>query len=200
MGDLITIEGIDGSGKSTITNQVFDKISRKNEVKILKTAEPTNTWLGRVVKNGLNKNLHPLSEAFLFTSDHIEHVTNVIKPALESNKNVISDRYIDSFYAYQGATLESIIENPIEYLKNLRCNFTIKPDLTLLMIVKPDTAISRLGKNKIKFEEVEFLERVNKNYLKLAKEEERFVKIDAEAPMEEVIGEAYEKIYDFLNF
>ncbi|PTD93626.1 dTMP kinase [archaeon SCG-AAA382B04] len=202
-GKIITIEGIDGSGKSTITEALVEKLNRKLERKIIKTKEPTDSWLGNSVRKGLRKNIDPLAEAFLFTADHIEHIEKEIKPHLDKKRIVISDRYSDSFYAYQGATLAQnrSIKNPIKYLKNLRKDFTIKPDLTIFLDVSPRTAMERLGEDKIKFENLEFQKKVYENFERIIEEErDRFLVVDGEKAKDDVINQIMDSIELKINF
>lgn len=196
-GKLATIEGIDGSGKSTITRRVVKKIKKRTDTEVIKTKEPTETWLGDSVKKGLRQDIDPLAEAFLFTADHIEHVEKEIRPKLKEGKLIISDRYNDSFYAYQGATLSNkkSIKNPIEYLKNLRNDFTIKPDLTIFLDVSPEVAINRLGEDRIKFENLDFQRKVYHNFKKIIKEErDRFLVVNGEKSKQELTNKVVDSL------
>ena len=106
-GKLITLEGIDGSGKSTVAK----KLQENPEIKAFEpvfTREPTRgTLTGTAVEKAIQSDTDQLAELFLFTADHAEHLAKLVKPALESGKSVISDRYSDSRYAYQGITLKT---------------------------------------------------------------------------------------------
>ncbi|OKY78143.1 MAG: Thymidylate kinase Tmk [Candidatus Methanohalarchaeum thermophilum] len=200
-GKLFTIEGIDGSGKTTVTEKIYQELKEETNKEIIKTTEPSTTWLGEAVKKGLNREIDPIAEAFLFTSDHIEHVSKKIKPNLAEGKVVISDRYSDSFYAYQGVTIKDNVKNPIQYLIKLRDRFTIKPDTVFLLDLEPEEAFERLGENKIKFEKIDFLEKVRKNYKKLSKKEERdYITIDASRSIKKVKKDVLEEIKERINF
>lgn len=201
-GKLISIEGIDGSGKTTVTEKLVKRLRRETGKDIIKTKEPTDTWLGRSVRRGLNTEIDSLAEAFLFTSDHIEHVEKEIKPKLKEGKLIVSDRYSDSFYAYQGTTLaqKKPIKEPVNYLKNLREDFTIKPDLTIFLDVDPEIAVKRLGKYKIKFENISFQKRVYKKFKKIIEaERNRFLVIDGERDIKEIIEEIIDLTVKNLN-
>lgn len=201
-GKLITLEGIDGSGKSTVA----EKLQKNPEIQALKpifTREPTRgTITGNAVEKAIQSDTDQLAELFLFTADHAEHLAKLVKPALESGKLVISDRYYDSRYAYQGVTLRTRLENPLEWVKNLHRNWTIIPDLTFLFDIKPEVSIERCGKRgeQSKFEKLEFLQRVREVFLRLAVEDpERFIVIDASHSPEYIEKEVAEKILEFLS-
>ncbi len=201
-GKLITLEGIDGSGKSTVA----EKLQKNPEIKAFKpifTREPTRgTLTGDVVEKAIKSDIDQLAELFLFTSDHAEHLAKLIKPALENGKIVISDRYSDSRYAYQGVTLKTRLENPLEWVKELHRGWTVVPDLTFLFDIKPEISIERCGKRgeQSKFEKLEFLRGVRELFLKLAADDpERFIVIDASRPSEYVEKEVAEKILEFLR-
>ncbi len=195
-GKLITLEGIDGTGKSSIS-----KMLKKGLTNAVFTKEPTKSWIGRAVKKSIGSETDPLAELFLFVADHAEHVAKVIRPALEEGKIIISDRYSDSRYAYQGATLSTLFDDSINWIQNIHKGWTIPPDLTILLTIDPNLAVSRCGirGNHTKFEKIEFLKKVQENYLKLAKKEpERFVVIDAGRELEVVGREVESAIRDKL--
>ncbi len=196
-GKLITLEGIDGTGKSSIA-----KMLRRRFPDAVFTAEPTKSWIGKAVKKSIESEADPLAELFLFVADHAEHIAKVIRPALEEGKLVISDRYSDSRYAYQGATLSGIFEDAMEWVKNIHKGWTIVPDLTVLFTIDPGIAVSRCGVrgNHTKFEKIEFLKKVQGNFLGLAKREpRRFAVIDAGKELEVVEREVELLIEKFLN-
>jgi dTMP kinase len=154
------------------------------------------------VEKAIQSDTDQLAELFLFTADHAEHLAKLVKPALENGKIVISDRYSDSRYAYQGITLKTLLENPLEWVKNLHRGWTIVPDLTFLFDIRPEVSIERCGKRgeQSKFEKLEFLRGVREIFLKLAADDpERFVVIDASRSFEYVEKEVAGKILEFLS-
>jgi len=176
-GKLITLEGIDGTGKSSITKMLQNKYPEA-----VFTREPTHSWIGRAVKTAIDSDTDPLAEFFLFVADHAEHIARVIKPSIAQGKNVISDRYSDSRYAYQGTTLSNIFDDAMEFVESIHKGWTVVPDITILFTIDPAIAVSRCGVRgeKTKFEKIEFLKTVQGNFLKLAEREpQRFVIIDA---------------------
>lgn len=190
---FITIEGIDGSGKSTVAKAVYQYLKRKG-YKVKLTTEPTNTMIGQAVKEAITKKSNPFEEVLFFMVDRVQH-TQKIRNWLEKGISVISDRYCDSTYAYQGATLENHLKNikkdSVEWLKEIGESFTLVPDMTFLLIVEPKTAIQRLANRRkvTKFERLAFLKQVQNNYMQLAKQEKRFIIIDANKPLETVTAE-----------
>lgn len=196
-GKLITLEGIDGTGKSSIV-----KMLKTRFPDAVFTTEPTKSWIGKNVKKSIESEADPLAELFLFIADHAEHIAKIIKPALEDGKIVISDRYSDSRYAYQGATLSDKFDDAMEWVHGIHKGWTIVPDLTILFIIDPAIAVSRCGVrgNHTKFEKIGFLETVQGNFLKLAKREpNRFVVIGAGEELEVVRREVERVIEKFLK-
>lgn len=195
---LITFEGIDGSGKTTLSRRVAEKLKDRNAVF---TSEPTSFWTGEVVKLAITSKIDPLVELFLFIADHAEHVSRLIRPALNEGKLVISDRYSDSRLAYQGAMLEGVILNPIEWIRSIQDEFSEVPNLTFLLDIEPEIALARLKlrDNKTKFERIELLKKVRANYLSLAKREpKRFIILDATKSIEELEQAVLAEIYKLI--
>ena len=187
MKNFITFEGIDGSGKSTISKLVYKELKLKGfDVEL--TYEPTDSWIGKQVKKCIKNNTDPFVTTFVFIADRIEHGKQIQK-WLKTGKIVLCDRYIDSTYAYQAAQLQNVINNPIKWLKELSKNHYIIPDRTFVFVINPKEGLSRIKnrKNLIPFERLSFLEKVQKNYLKLAVEK-RFMKIDASKSINELVN------------
>ncbi len=129
-GKLITLEGIDGSGKSTALERLKAHPSMSS---VVFTREPTNDWIGEAVERAIHSDTDHLAELFLFTADHAEHISKVIQPALGNGKTVISDRYSDSRYAYQGVTLSDKFDDPIKWIQSIHNGWTVVPDMTILL-------------------------------------------------------------------
>lgn len=183
---LVTLEGLDGSGKTTVWESLGDHYPE-----LIRTREPTDSWYGEAVYRSIGENhADPLAELFLYTADHADHLSRVIEPALADGECVVSDRYSDSRYAYQGATLaDSRIDDPIEYIQSIHEPFSRRPDLTFYLDIDPETAAERSGKTN-KFEQVEYLQQVSENYEQLiAAAPERFVRIDATQPASAVFDQ-----------
>ncbi|MCL7416795.1 MAG: dTMP kinase [Halalkalicoccus sp.] len=180
---LLTLEGLDGSGKSTVHEALQDTYSDA-----VFTREPTDSWYGEAVARSIaDEEADPLAELFLYTADHADHLSRTVRPALDAGRVVISDRYSDSRYAYQGAALEGIVDRPMEYVRGIHAAFTRPPDLTIYLDVDPETGARRSGATN-KFEQSEYLGRVRANYERLVDAEPgRFVRVDATRSPEAVI-------------
>ena len=176
MKNFVTFEGIDGSGKSTISKLVFKKL-KSDGYDVVLTYEPTDTWIGKCVQKCIETKTDPFVTAFAFISDRIEHCKK-IQGWLDDGKIVLCDRYAESTYAYQGAQMQDIITGPMKWLQDLSKNRIILPDRTFVFIIQPKKSLTRIESrtNLIPFEKLSFLEKVHKNYLKLCVGK-RFMKI-----------------------
>jgi dTMP kinase len=183
---LVTLEGIDGSGKTTVWEAL-----REAYPEAVFTAEPTDSWYGEAVRRSLGADgADPLAELFLYTADHADHLSRVVRPALSEGRLVVSDRYTDSRYAYQGASLRGHVKRPMEYVRGVHQPITVEPDVTLYLDVDPETGAARAGADD-KFERAEFLASVRENYETLIEyEPDRFVRIDATRSPEDVLAAA----------
>jgi len=196
-GILITLEGIDGTGKSSISKMLMKRFPEATF-----TREPTQSWIGKAVKRSIDADGDPLAELFLFVADHAEHIAKVIRPALAEGKIVFSDRYSDSRYAYQGVTLSDNFEDAVEWVRGIHRGWTVVPDMTILFTIDPEVAVLRCGVRgeKTKFEKLGFLKKVQDNFLRLSREEpHRFVIIDAGDKLEKVGQKVEIRIKDFLK-
>jgi dTMP kinase len=176
---LITLEGIDGSGKSTLHEALKELLADLNPVF---TREPGATWVGDQVRRAIAEQIDPVTEATLFVADHAAHLARVVRPALAEGRLVISDRYSDSRFAYQTVTLQGIIPDPEGWLRAMHNGWTIVPDRTFLCVLPVDDALTRLKPDSQRehFEQREVLEKVQNNYLSYARNEPtRFVIVDA---------------------
>lgn len=190
-GLLVTFEGIDGSGKSTACRAVAQAL-RAEGIVLAQRAEPTSTWLGEAVRRGFKEGINPWSEALLFMADHAEHV-RAVDAELARGLLVLSDRWSDSTFAYQGAILAQPGFDALTWLQDTEMAFDRKPDLTLLFDLDAKAALARVDARgaKEKFEKLDLLERVRANYLRLAKEEpKRFARVDASRAPEAVAADA----------
>jgi dTMP kinase len=179
---LITLEGIDGSGKSTLHSALRELLQDLDPVF---TREPGATWVGDSVRRAIAEQIDPVTEATLFVADHAAHLATVVRPALAEGRLVISDRYSDSRFAYQSVTLQKIIPDPEAWLRAMHNGWTIIPDKTFLCILPVDDALNRLKPDNQRehFERREVLEKVQNNYLTYARNEpSRFVIVDTMLP------------------
>jgi dTMP kinase len=187
---LITLEGLDGSGKTTVW-----QVLREEFPEFVFTHEPTDTWYGEAVNRSMeDDDTDSLAELFLFTADHAAHLSETVRPALDEENVVISDRYSDSRYAYQAVSIEDSVKRPLEYIRGVHQPWTRPPDATLYFDVDPETGAARSGATN-KFEQAAFLSQVESNYERLiSAEPERFVRIDANQSPEEVIDSAVDVV------
>lgn len=189
-GVFITLEGIEGAGKSTQVEFITKYLSESGQ-DVLKTREPGGTAYGdKIRKLLLDKNNEAMfgdTELLLMFASRVQHLKQVILPALAIGKTVVCDRFIDSSYAYQGGG-RGISE---ERITQLECWVLadipgLKPDLTLLLDVSAKTGRARAGSvsseaDRFESEDLNFLERVRSSFLEIARrEKERVVVIDAE--------------------
>ncbi|MFB6110083.1 MAG: dTMP kinase [Halodesulfurarchaeum sp.] len=189
---LVSLEGLDGSGKTT----VWEHLRAERGTGYTFTHEPTDSWYGEAVDRSIRtEDADPLAELFLFAADHADHLERVIRPALDRGEVVLTDRYSDSRYAYQGAAIAEEVPDPVAYVRRIHEPFTRPPDLTIYLEVDPATAVERSGATN-KLEQRAFLDAVRENYEELiAAEPDRFVRVNAERPLDAVI-EAVESILD----
>ena len=193
---FITFEGIDGAGKSTHIAW-FAEILRQRGIKVLLTREPGGTPLGESLREILlNHPMHPETEAMLMFAARREHVEQVIKPALAQGVWVISDRFSDASFAYQGGGRGVNIEKLAQLEHWVHAD--LQPDLTLLFDLPVEVARQRLSNNLIldRFEQEKsnFFERVRQAYLtRYQRNPQRFALIDATRTPDEV-KEILEKV------
>ncbi len=207
-GKFITFEGIDGSGKSTQLRMLADHLRVRGK-NVVTTLEPGGTPLGRRLRETFletEEKVAPIAELLLFAADRAQHVEFLIKPALHEGKIVISDRYADATFAYQGAGRgfsETLVNKIIEIATD-----GLKPDLTLFFDVEIEKALMRTHsrhedgekKNRMDSETTEFYNRVRNAYLKIAaKEQKRFIIIDGNTSISEVHAQVLKKINAFLK-
>jgi len=183
---FVTFEGIDGSGKSTILQLVYEQLKSQG-CDVVSTFEPTDTWIGKCVQKCIETDADPFVTAFTFIADRIEHCKQIQK-WLDEDKIVLCDRYAESTYAYQGAQLEDVMKTPIRWLKELSNGRILAPDRTFVFVIDPKKSVARIQHRDklISFERVSFLKKVHKNYLKLA-DGDRFYKLDATKTIEELV-------------
>ena len=193
MKHFVTFEGIDGSGKSTIIKTVFEKL-KSNDYDVVLTFEPTNSWVGKIVQKCIKTKSDPFVTAFTFIADRVDHCKKIQK-WLDSGKIVLCDRYAESTYAYQGAQMEDLADDPIKWLQDLSKNRIIIPERTFLFVINPSDSVARIQNrdNLIPFEKVDFLEKVHKNYLNICKGK-RFIKLNATKTIQELTDICYDDI------
>ena len=193
MKRFVTFEGIDGSGKSTISRLVYNKL-KSDGYDVVLTFEPTDSTIGKFVQKCIKTGGDPFVTAFTFIADRIQHCRQ-IKQWLDDGNVVLCDRYAESTYSYQGAQLEGDITNPIKWLQELSENRILVPDRTFLFVIHPKESLARIKDRDelIPFEHLSFLEKVHKNYLAVSKGK-RFLRLDATKKIDELVSICYDDI------
>ncbi len=194
MKQFITFEGIDGSGKSTVSKVVYDKLKSDGHNVVL-TYEPTDSTIGKFVQKCIKTGDDPFVTAFTFIADRIQHCKK-IKQWIDDEKIVLCDRYAESTYAYQGAQLENTINNSIKWLQDLSKDRILVPERTFLFVISPKDSLARIQNRDelIPFEQLSFLKKVHKNYLAVSKGK-RFFQLDATKKIDELVDICYEDIF-----
>jgi dTMP kinase len=206
-GKFITFEGIDGSGKSTQLRMLAGDL-RQRGLDVLTSCEPGGTPLGRRLREAFleaEETVAPMAELLLFAADRAQHVELLIKPALAEGRVVISDRYADATFAYQGAG-RGFDVNTVNQVIHLATG-GLKPDLTVFFDIPIETALHRrntrgeeVRSNRMDFEAAEFYERVREAYLGIAaREPERFKVIEAGGAINEIHNEVVKRVTGFLG-
>jgi dTMP kinase len=187
-GVFITLEGVEGCGKSTQAELLRDFL-RERGLEVVLTREPGGSAIGEKIREILLDPSHlgmvPITELLLYEASRSQHVEEVIRPALDSGKVVICDRFYDASTAYQGFARGIGIDRVGQL--NLVATGGRKPDLSIVLDLPVTSGLKRLGKNldRIEGETVEFHERVRNGYLEIAhREPERVKVVDATGSVE----------------
>lgn len=190
---FVAFEGIDGSGKTTVSRLVADELASRG-TRVFLTSEPTSHWTGEAVRRAYQDDVGPLAEAFLFLADRAAHQEE-IRRHLGAGELVLCDRYADSTYAYQGARLEGIVDRPIAFLRQTARPWLLEPDLTILLRLPADEGLRRIAArvDHVRFEKLSFLRKVAKNYDVLSKSR-RYVVLDARDELSSIVAQSVSAI------
>jgi dTMP kinase len=203
-GILISLEGPDGAGKTTVLKEILPEI-KKMKRDIISTREPGGVRLAEEIRQLIldpkNTEIDSKTEMLLFAAARRLHMQEKMLPALKAGKVVIVDRFIDSSVAYQGYGRELGVE-VVDWLNNFATD-GLKPDLTLYFDIDTDVALDRIMSNRadevnrLDLERAEMHRKVRQGYLKMVeKEPQRFVTIDASQSVEKVVSDTIEAIKD----
>jgi dTMP kinase len=194
LGKHVAFEGIDGAGKTSISSKVFIRL-REERVPCYYTYEPTNSRIGSYIRLHLSKgrSLPPSFEALLYAADRVQHYYGEIRDYINRGYLVISDRYVYSSVAYQGAA-----SGDVNWVSEL--NKTVPaPDLAIYLRISPRLALLRKSrKRRTVYEHESFLRKVVKIYDDLANKN-LLVVVDASRPFDEVFEESYGLVKNFLT-
>ncbi|MEH7887045.1 dTMP kinase [Bacillus sp. JJ1609] len=206
-GIFITIEGPDGSGKTTIINMLAENL-QKEGFEVVATREPGGIEIAEQIRQVIldrdNTAMDPRTEALLYAAARRQHLAEKVKPALEKGKIILCDRFVDSSLAYQGYARGLGIDEV--YSINEFAIEDMMPQLTLYFDLAPELGLERINKNKgrevnrLDLENLEFHQKVREGYMILADRfADRIVKIDASRELDSVYKDAEAKIKDVLN-
>lgn len=206
-GIFITIEGPDGSGKTTIINMLAKNLVEQG-FDVMATREPGGIEIAeqirKVILDTNNTAMDSRTEALLYAAARRQHLAEKVKPALEEGKIVLCDRFVDSSLAYQGYARGLGIDEV--YSINKFAIEDMMPQLTLYFDISPELGLERINKNKgrevnrLDLENLDFHKKVQEGYMILAERfSDRIVKIDASRELEAVYKEAESKIKGQLN-
>lgn len=189
-GRFIVVEGIDGSGKSTVAARIVEDLTRRGR-KVLRTREPGGTPLSEKIRalllDAKNSEMVPFTELFLYMASRAQLVDEVIRPSLRDGVDVVCDRYYYSTAAYQGAAGRVGIPVVLEVAEKI-AKFE-KPDLVALLDVDPAVARERDGirNDRVESKGLDYQKRVRAGFLRLAKRDRRRIRvIDAARPSDQV--------------
>lgn len=197
-GSFIVVEGIDGSGKTSIAGHIANELrARKRDV--LRTREPGGTPIGEKIREVLldpkNAAMVPFAELFLFMASRAQLVDEVVRPALERGTDVVCDRYYYSTAAYQGAAGKVGIDTVLAVAEKV-AKFQ-KPDLVVLLDVDPGIAQAREGirDDRVEIKGLDYQKKVRAGFLKLARRDRKRIKvIDASRPQEAVFADVLKAV------
>lgn len=200
---FITLEGIDGSGKSTINLLLQERLKEKG-IDFVSVREPGGTPIGEKIRDLLlnpNFSISPVEEVYLYATSRSALVRRVILPSLDKGKMVISERYLDSSLAYQG--YGKGVPLKFIYEVNEPAIMGIYPDLTILLDADPYICFKRLDdkkKDRIELEGLSLQRNVRYGYLKLAElYKDRYLVIDATEDPKEIVEKILKEMKRFIE-
>jgi len=191
-GKFITLEGVEGVGKSTQLEAIADFLGDR-KIDFITTREPGGTELAEKIRTLLlqehSENLTDIAELLLIFAARAQHLQHLIIPKLDAGTWVVCDRFTDASFAYQGGGRQLGFK-PIKLLKQLVQN-EVNPDLTVLLDLPPQTGLRRVERrglpDRFEREQLAFFNRVRESYLALAESEpERFLVVSADAGVDQV--------------
>jgi dTMP kinase len=201
-GCFIALEGGEGAGKSTQA-KLLESWLREEGYEVVLTHEPGDTEVGKklrgIVLDPATGNISHRTEALLYAADKAEHVDSVVAPALARGAVVVTDRYVDSTLAYQGAG-RALLDREVERIARWATG-DLRPNLTIVLDLPPAQGLTRFEeRDRIEGESVEFHERVRDMFLQLATgQPEHYVVVDARAPIEAIATEIRARVEPLLE-
>ena len=206
-GFLVSLEGPEGAGKTSVLEAIIPILEDRG-IEVLSTREPGGVLIGEKIREVIldpsHTEMDPKTELLLYISSRRQHLVEKILPALTAGKLVIMDRFIDSSVAYQGFGRGLDIE-AIDWLNEFATD-GLKPDLTLYFDIEVEEGLARIAANsdrevnRLDMEGLDLHRKVRQGYLSLLeKEADRIVKIDASLPLDQVIANTQQLLFDRMG-
>ncbi|TSO25897.1 dTMP kinase [Lactobacillus sp. LL6] len=206
-GFFISFEGPDGAGKSTVLKQILEQITPKLKIQYITVREPGGSKISEVIRKIIldpnNSEMDDRTEALLYAASRSQLMSEVIIPALQAGKLVISDRFVDSSLAYQGAGRDLGIKE-IKQINDFATR-GIEPDLTIFLDIEPEVGLSRIQKlrpdneDRLEQEKLAFHKKVYDGYKIVNKDNPKRIKvIDASQTIEKVVADCIKVIEENL--
>lgn len=207
-GIFISLEGPDGSGKSTAAKKIVPQLQQLSTQEVVLTREPGGSAIAEQLRDIIldvhNSAMDARTEALLYAAQRRQHIVDVILPALQANKIVLSDRYIDSSVAYQGAGRQLGMQEIWQL--NLFATQKLLPQLTLYFDIPPAVGLKRIQQkraqaaDRLEKEQLDFHQRVTAAYQQLiTQDSDRIVKIDAQQTPDQVVADCLAIISQRFN-
>ena len=206
-GFLVSLEGPEGAGKTSIREALIPILEDRG-IEVLSTREPGGVLIGEKIREVIldpsHTEMDPKTELLLYIASRRQHLVEKVLPALAAGKLVIMDRFIDSSVAYQGFGRGLDID-AIDWLNQFATD-GLKPDLTLYFDIEVEEGLARIAANsdreinRLDMEGLDLHRKVRQGYLSLLeKEADRIVKIDASLPLDQVIANTQQLLFDRMG-
>lgn len=206
-GFLVSLEGPEGAGKTSVLEALIPILEDRG-IEVLSTREPGGVLIGEKIREVIldpsHTQMDPKTELLLYIASRRQHLVEKVLPALATGKLVIMDRFIDSSVAYQGFGRGLDIE-AIDWLNEFATD-GLKPDLTLYFDIEVEEGLARIAANsdreinRLDMEGLDLHQKVRQGYLSLLeKEADRIVKIDASLPLDQVIANTQQLLFDRMG-
>ena len=206
-GFLVSLEGPEGAGKTSVLEALIPILEDRG-IEVLSTREPGGVLIGEKIREVIldpsHTEMDPKTELLLYIASRRQHLVEKVLPALAAGKLVIMDRFIDSSVAYQGFG-RGLDKEAIDWLNEFATD-GLKPDLTLYFDIEVEEGMARIAANsdrevnRLDMEGLDLHRKVRRGYLSLLeKETDRIVKIDASLPLDQVIENTQQLLFDRMG-
>jgi dTMP kinase len=200
-GVFVCFEGGEGSGKSTQSRRLREALEAEGRT-VLLTFEPGDTAVGRtlreIVLSPETGDLSDRTESLLYAADKAEHVDTVVRPALERGEVVVTDRYVDSALAYQGAGRALDVAEVEQVMR--WATGDLRPHLTVVLDLEPDAGLGRFeGRDRIEGESLDFHQRVREAFTRMAAADpDHYLVLDARLPVDDIAHQVLDRVRPLL--